>query len=104
MTIELDKTQIKSLTHALHAAMKKTPQMKLSEFREVFSKEVKFNDWNTLLGMTNATQNDKLTSAYEDGYSDYDFDGISKLGFGELANESTKSIIEAVYKSEFFSS
>ncbi|WP_210499318.1 hypothetical protein [Vibrio crassostreae] len=44
-----ESAKIKSMTHALHAAMKAKPNMKLSEFREIFSKELTGNDWNTTL-------------------------------------------------------
>lgn len=100
MTIELNTPQIKSLTFALHAAMKAKPKMKLSEFRENFSKEVNCKDWNTLLGQVNGPSKEKTTVEYD--YSDYDAAGILEMGVGQLSFDVAISLVKAVYETEFW--
>ena len=104
MTIELNKPQIKSLTHALHACMKENPKMKLSEFRENFSKEVNCKDWNTLLGAVSNTPKTKeaTSDSVQYDYSDYDAAGILEMNVGRLSLDVAKSIVDIVYQSEFW--
>lgn len=102
MNLELSKPQVKSLTVALHAAMKANPKMKLSEFRENFSKEVNSKDWNTLLDSLTDPAGKRTEETYDYDYSEYDVSSIFEMNVGRLSPVIAKELIEVIYKSEFW--
>jgi hypothetical protein len=116
------KSTVKSLTYTLHEQMKANPKMKVSQFREIFSKILGSKDWNALLGQFDdnfspLSFNDQASIASADSVSkldlntgycnnsldlhmtseDYDIDT-----HGTLESTIANALVELFYSSEFW--
>ncbi|CAH7401564.1 hypothetical protein VCHA53O466_50149 [Vibrio chagasii] len=95
--------QVKGLTQRLHKAVKSKPNMKLSEFREEFSKAFNCKDWNTLIaGLSGETlpQQDVGSPKYR-SFADYASNGyIDFLGnnHNKLSPKVARAVADVVYK------
>ena len=98
-----EKSALKSLTYALHQAMKSKPNMKISEFREVFSQQLGAKDWNALLGQfdevttPNQLSDHNIEISLQDPCSDYD-----STTHGILNKKTALAIINLFFQSEFW--
>ena len=112
------KSHLKSITLALHKAMKAKPNMKLSEFREEFSKAAGLNDWNAALASLDASGESSTTTiehvaamAFKSegevepkhfNFPDYVNDNNFELLSHTLAPHLANKLIELFYDSEYW--
>jgi hypothetical protein len=115
------KSTVKSLTFTLHEQMKANNKMKVSEFREIFSKTLGAKDWNALLGQFDNEYSPLLLNnqstfasisrqALDTGYPNIDNsldlhqpnDEYDKAIHGVLIPSHAIALIELFYSSEFW--
>lgn len=94
-----NKESVRSLTYAIHQAIKAKPNMKLGELREVFSKELGVKDWNALLGQFDESETPEkdVEVVLQNPSVDY-----QPLFHGELLQKVAYIIIDIFYQTEYW--